>query len=165
MGGLKPGSASDESAIRLVSSVQSVPVMWWSDDGRSWHRVSGNTGYFGSEIDFARDGMVLHSSMRLIPGGTALSLSTDGGKTWQAEATFSPLGESVCGQGECSLGPDGEISSNGTIFVAVKGDGHAWTSYDGKKWTAIAWGGPTILVPFTVLPRGVIVNDQYGAAK
>jgi hypothetical protein len=163
MGGLPAGAASDQGAFRLLSSQQGTAVLWWSDDGRAWHRATGAIGYYGTGIDFGRDGMILHSDMRLIPGGTALSLSTDGGKTWQAESAFSPLGESVCGQGECSTGPDGEIGSNGTLFVAVKSDGRAWTSYDGKAWTSIVWSAP--LGPFTVLPRGVVVNDQYGAAE
>jgi hypothetical protein len=165
MGGLPAGVAQNQSAFRLVSSQQGTAVLWWSDDGRAWHRATGATGYYGSRIDFGRDGMILHSRTREIPGASALSLSTDGGKSWQAESTFSPLGETVCGLGECSPGPDGEIGSNGTLFVAIKSNGHAWTSSNGKSWTPIPWVSSTRSYPLTIWPRGVVVGDQYGAAK
>jgi hypothetical protein len=165
IGGLPAGATQNQGAFRLLSSQQGTPVLWWSDDGRSWRRATGAIGYYGSRIDFGRDGMILHSATRSIPGATALSLSTDGGKTWQAESTFSPLGEAVCGQGECSPGPDGDIASNGAIFVAVKSDGHAWTSSNGKSWTPIPWVSSTRSFPPTVWPRGVVVGDRYGAAK
>jgi hypothetical protein len=166
MGGLPANAARDQGAFRLLSSQQGTPVLLWSDDGRTWHR-SGPTGYYGTGIDFGRDGIILHTTMRLIPGGTGLALSTDGGKTWQGQAEFSPLGYEDCSQvqGECSTGPDGVIGSNGSLFVAVKSDGHAWTSYDGKKWTTVAWSGPSQPLGLVVLPRGVIVNGQYGAAR
>ncbi len=165
MGGLPAGAAQSQGAFRLVSSQQGTPVLWWSDDGRSWHRATGAIGFYGSRIDFGQDGMILHSGTRSIPGATAVSLSTDGGKTWQAESAFSPLGETVCGQGECSPGPDGDIASNGTLFVALKSDGHAWTSSNGKSWTPIPWVSSTRSFPLTVWPRGVVVGDRYGAAK
>ena len=72
----------------------------------------------------------------------------------------------MCGQGECSQGPDGIIASNGVVFVAVKSDGRTWTSYDGRTWVPTAGKSPTPdLGTFLVLPRGVIVAGSYGAAK
>jgi hypothetical protein len=139
--------------------------LWWSDDGQTWTKSSGVT-VFGTEIDFGRDGMLLYTSGREIPGGVSLELSTDGGKTWQADDKFGPLGVAACGQGECSVGPDGAIGSNGTIFMAVKSDGHAWISSDGRTWTTIAWNGPSPdYGPLLVLPRGVLMGSMYGAAK
>ena len=111
--------------------------LWWSDDGRTW--TSTGDWVYAAEIDFGRDGMLLQTSQGLIPGGTGLDISTDGGKTWQADNNYAPLGATVCGQGECSYGPDGVITSNGTVFLAVKTNGKAWVSYDGKTWTAVAW--------------------------
>jgi hypothetical protein len=72
----------------------------------------------------------------------------------------------VCGQGECTEGPDGAFASNGTVIVALKSDGKTWISYDGKTWTSIAEIGPADnLGTFLVLPRGVIVGSSYGTAK
>jgi hypothetical protein len=157
VGAKDPASASGKGVVGVV---------WWSDDGRKWTRSSGTISYPGRTLDFGRDGILLHTRDAAIPGGDGLVLSTDGGKTWQADNSFGPLGVTVCGQGECSVGPDGVIASNGTVFLAVKNDGHAWVSFDGRTWTPIAWNGPapnsgTLLV----LPRGVVVGNAYGAAK
>jgi hypothetical protein len=51
------------------------------------------------------------------------------------------------------------------VFLAVKSDGHAWVSYDGRTWTPISWNGPTADLTFLVLPRGVVIGNTYGAAK
>jgi hypothetical protein len=176
MGGLSNGQAS--AAFRLdalhVAAAAGGPGLigastrdggvWWSDDGRTWARSAGVTDY-GTTLDVGRDGMLLYTSGRAIPGGVSLKLSTDGGKTWQADDTFGPLGVAEC-QGACSVGPDGMIGSNGTIFVAVKSNGKAWVSSDGHTWTTIAWNGPAqIATRFLVLPRGLVVGPAYGAAK
>jgi hypothetical protein len=149
----------------IGASAQGNGGVWWSDDGRTWARSTGVTDY-GTALDVGRDGMLLYTSGRAIPGGVSLKLSTNGGRTWQADDTFGPLGVAECGQGECSVGPDGVIGSNGTIFVAVKGNGKAWVSYDGHTWTTIAWNAPaSIATRFLVLPRGLLVGPAYGAAK
>jgi hypothetical protein len=60
------------------------------------------------------------------------------------------------------------IGSNGTTFVAVKKGGQAaWVSYDGRTWTAIPWtrGSPAYVDSFAVLPRGVLLNEAYGAGQ
>jgi hypothetical protein len=179
MGGLSNGQASS-AAYRLDAlhvtaatggrgligaSTQGNGGVWWSDDGRTWARSTGVTDY-GTALDVGRDGMLLYTSGRAIPGGVSLKLSANGGKTWQADDTFGPLGVAECGQGECSVGPDGVIGSNGTIFVAVKGNGKAWVSYDGHTWTTIAWNAPaSIATRFLVLPRGLLAGPAYGAAK
>jgi hypothetical protein len=102
-------------------------------------------------------------SSRAIPGGTGLQFSSDSGKTWGKSQ--DPLGDSVCGQGECSTGPDGVIGSNGTYLLAVKSNGKAWVSSDGKTWTSMAWDGSLATGSILVLPRGVVVDGKYGAAK
>jgi hypothetical protein len=64
--------------------------------------------------------------------------------------------------------PDGLISANGNVFLAVKTDGKkAWLSYDGHTWTPIAWTGgfPALSYSLVVMPRGVILGDSYGAAR
>jgi hypothetical protein len=72
----------------------------------------------------------------------------------------------VCGQGECSDGPDGTFASNGTVIVALKSNGATWISYDGKTWTSIADKGPANYFGLVlVLPLGVVVGSSYGAAK
>jgi hypothetical protein len=148
------------------ASIQGSGGLWWSDDGRTWTKSTPRVINYPTDLVFGRDGILLNTSMRLIPGGTGLDVSTDGGKTWQPDNNFEPLGAIVCGQGECSEGPDGVIASNGTVFVAVKSDGETWTSHDGKTWTPTAGKS---LAPdqgtFLVLPRGVIVAGSYGAAK
>jgi hypothetical protein len=179
MGGLSNGQANSVTyhldALHVTpatgrrgligASTQGNGGVWWSDDGRTWARSTGVTDY-GTALDVGRDGMLLYTSGRAIPGGVSLKLSTNGGKTWQADDTFGPLGVAECGQGECSVGPDGVIGSNGTIFVAVKGNGKAWVSYDGDTWTTIAWNAPaSIAMRFLVLPRGLLVGPAYGAAK
>jgi len=139
--------------------------LWWSDDGLTW-TATGDWVY-AAEIEFGRDGMLLQTSGRMIPGGTGLDISTDGGKSWQADNNYAPLGATVCGQGECSYGPDGVITSNGTVFLAVKTNGKAWVSYDGKTWTPVAWDSPFPFPGYSilVLPRGVVVGTTYGAAN
>jgi hypothetical protein len=134
--------------------------LWWSDDGRTWTRSSNEA--YTSGLDFGQGGIVMHTTEGLVPGGTGLELSTDGGKSWRK--SNDPLGAVVCGPRECSTGPDGVISSNGSFFVAVKSNGQAWISYDGQAWTSIAWGGPLSSVSLLVLPRGVVSDGQYGAA-
>jgi hypothetical protein len=134
--------------------------LWWSDDGRTWTRSSNEA--YTSGLDFGQGGIVMHTTEGLVPGGTGLELSTDGGKSWRK--SNDPLGVVVCGPRECSTGPDGVISSNGSFFVAVKSNGQAWISYDGQAWTSIAWGGPLSSVSLLVLPRGVVSDGQYGAA-
>lgn len=138
--------------------------LWWSDDGQKWTTVE--LPLYPASLDFGRDGIVLHTSAMSAPGAAGIELSTDGGKTWQADSKFGPLGATTCGIGECSAGPDGVIESNGTIFLAVKSDGHAWTSYDGRTWMSISWTGPASgTEPNLVMPRGVVVGKSYGAAQ
>jgi hypothetical protein len=144
--------------------------LWWSDDGRTWTR-SKFGGYYGTQIEFGRDGMLMSTSDRMVPGGGAdLESSIDGGKTWTSESTFSPLGAAPNwneGEGAGTTGPDGVTGSNGSIFLAVKSNGQAWTSSDGRNWAPIPWAGP---LPASgpqslwVLPRGVVVGTMYGAA-
>jgi hypothetical protein len=140
-------------------------VVWWSDDGRAWTSVE--MPLYPKSVDFASSGMIVQTSSMSTGGGAfGLEVSTDGGKTWQVDDKFGPLGATVCGAGECAVGPDGEISSNGATFLAVKPDGHAWTSPDGKTWSSIAWNGPAAGTrSFLVLPRGIVVGNSYGAAK
>jgi hypothetical protein len=154
-------------AVRAGNASGAIGVVWWSDDGRTWTRSSGTIAWPAISLDFGRDGMLLHTnSLTADGGGVGLVLSTDGGKTWQPDDAFGPLGATVCGQSECSVQPDGAIASNGTVFVAVKSDGHAWVSYDGYTWTPIAWGGPAAASrPLLLMPRGVLVGSAYGAAK
>ncbi len=64
------------------------------------------------------------------------------------------------------------IGANGTYFVAVTNGGKlAWLSYDGRRWTPIAWtgGDPTGTWyggdGFLVMPRGVLLANSYGAAS
>jgi hypothetical protein len=149
---------------RLVASgAPGKGGLWWSDDGRKWK--STGSWVYADALVFGRDGILLYENPRLIPGYIGLDVSTDGGQTW-AKSDYGPLGANVCGQGECSEGPDGVIASNGTVFLAIKTNGKTWTSYDGKTWTPIAWNGPTPdLGTFLVLPRGVVLAGSYGAAR
>ncbi len=151
------------SSRELVGSGASgVGGLWWSDDGRTW--TSTGDWVYATALVFGRDGILAQTSGREIPGGTGLDLSTDGGKTWKGDNNFEPLGVTVCGQGECSAGPDGVIASNGKVFLAVKSNGKAWVSYDGKTWTVVAWNASSPGYPILVLPRGVVVGNTYGAA-
>ena len=136
--------------------------LWWSDDGRTW--TSTGDWAYASKIVFGRDGLVAYSGPRQIPGYVSLCLSTDGGKTWQADTNLEPLGATVCGQGECTQGPDGVIDSNGTVFVAVKTDGKAWVSYDARTWKAVTWSDAFPVYSILVLPRGVVAGSTFGAA-
>jgi hypothetical protein len=144
-------------------------ALWWSDDGRTWTRATGVANY-ASRLEFGRDGILMdtwdHSA------GSGWETSTDGGRSWHYDASYGPLG--LCQRAWCDTDPDGEIGSNGTIMVALKSDGHAWVSYDGRTWVSIAWNGPAWTPPgpegdnnwpLIVLPRGVIMGSQYGAAQ
>ncbi len=148
------------------SGAQGTGGVWWSDDGRTWTRSTPRVINFPVGLLFGKSGMLLYTSERAIPGGYGLDLSTDGGKTWQTDASFEPVGAIVCGQGECSTGPDGAFASNGTVLVAIKGNGKTWISYDARNWIPIAGNGPADNSgSFLVLPRSVIVGSAYGAAK
>ena len=145
------------------SGAQGKGGLWWSDNGRTW--TSTGEWVYATSLVFGRGGILAYESPRLIPGYIGLDVSTDNGKTW-ASAHDGPLGAVVCGQGECTEGPDGAFASNGTVIVALKSDGKTWISYDGKTWTSIAEIGPADnLGTFLVLPRGVIVGSSYGTAK
>ena len=158
--GAAPDPADSRGAIGIVL---------WSDDGRTWARSTGAISWPAIGLEFGRDGILLHTnSLTTGGGGVGLDRSTDGGKTWQPDDTFGPLGIIPCGQGECGVSPDGVIASNGTVFLAVKNDGHAWVSYDGRTWTPIAWNAPASISSaetVLVLPCGVVVGNAYGAAK
>jgi len=172
MGGTAPGlaRAGDQPHI-VLTATGTFSYVWWSDDGRSWHRSVGTIGGYGTSVDFGRDGILLNTDYASTPGGVGMAVSTDGGKTWQPESNFGPLGQASC-SGECSVSADGVFGANGTVFVAVKNGGkQAWLSYDGHTWTPIAWSGgdPSTASGngfggFTVLPRGVMLTGVYGAA-
>jgi hypothetical protein len=160
---LDVNSATERSGL-VGASQTGKGGLWWSDDGRTW--TSTGTWVYADRMVFGRDGLLVYTNPRLIPGWVGLNVSTDGGKTWANANDYGPLGAAVCGQGECSQGPDGIIASNGVVFVAVKSDGRTWTSYDGRTWVPTAGKSPTPdLGTFLVLPRGVIVAGSYGAAK
>lgn len=179
MGGY-PGSLTNSTAFRLDaldvtggpggrgligSSVQGNGGVWWSDDGRRWTRSTPRVVNFPDALYFGRGGILLSTTLREIPGGFGLDVSTDGGKTWKS-AHDGPVGAVVCGQGECADGPDGTFASNGSVIVALKSNGKTWISYDGKTWTSTADVGPAqYFGPLLVLPRGVVVGSAYGAAK
>ncbi len=166
MGGLAPGSGLGPNGIVLASSTGTGHV-FWSDDGRNWQRSVVSAGGYGTGIDSAAGGLILHTNYRATPGGVGMAYSSDGGETWIDDPKFGPLGEQVC-QGECGIGPDGVIGSNGELFLAVRPDGHAWTSIDGKTWSSITWNGPmdeVSLQNLRFLPRGVLIDGKYGAAN
>jgi hypothetical protein len=172
------GSAAQTAAYRLdafhaggtnggraavASGAQGAGGLWWSDDGRTW--TSTGDWVYATSLIFGREGMLVSTSSREIPGGTGLDLSTDNGKTWSG-AHDGPVGAIVCGQGECSEGPDGSFASNGSLIVALKNDGKAWISYDARTWTALAGAGlKNNFGTFLALPRGVIAGSWYGSAK
>jgi hypothetical protein len=183
MGGYKAGTASGARPVLasltqpgrygsgiLGATMSGAGGLWWSGDGRTWTR-SKFGGYYGTQIQFGRDGMLMWTSDRMIPGGGPdLQSSIDGGKTWTIEPTFSPLGAApTANEGEAAgiTSPDGMISSNGSIFLALKSDGQAWTSSDGRNWTSIPWAGPLPAsgpLSLSVLPHGVLLGEMYGAA-
>ncbi|HEX7490457.1 MAG TPA: hypothetical protein VF337_02000 [Candidatus Limnocylindrales bacterium] len=140
--------------------------IWWSDDGKTWHPAAGNFSGMPVAVDVAAHGLLLEGTLDSAPGGNTLAYSTDGGQTWTDDPSFAPLGPVNC-TGECSAGPDGYYSSNGTVIVAVKSDGSkAWISSDARTWTQITWGGraPDAL-GILALPGGVLAGDQYGAGE
>ena len=143
-----------------------MAIVWWADDGVTWTRSTGPSSLPFWQMYLGRDGILVETHSGSVPGSFGVDLSTDGGKTWKIDNKFEPLGPTICGQGECSPGPDGAYASNGSQILAVKSDGHAWVSYEGKTWTSIAWN-PTSANSgtFLVLPGGVIVGDEYGAAQ
>ena len=183
MGGYTSGAARGGSALAdsrqpdpaasgvVASSMAGMGGLWWSDDGKSWTEARFG-GLYASQILFGSGGMLLWTSDRMIPGGGPdLESSTDGGKTWTRENTYGPIGAApTADTGEAAgiIDPDGVFGSNGSILVAVKSDGRAWTSLDGRHWTSIAWSGPSAgnwPTPLWVLPRGVLLGNVYGAAE
>jgi hypothetical protein len=168
MMGMPAATAGVPGFVLLGSKGGAQNQMWLSDDGRNW-RVSGG-GFAGDAayIDFGRDGLLVHTSLNGTSGGVGQAYSTDGGMTWHDDTGFGPLGAVPCTFGACDVAPNGVIGSNGTTFVAVKKGGQAaWVSYDGRTWTAIPWtrGSPAYVDSFAVLPRGVLLNEAYGAGQ
>ena len=157
----KPNGPGDRVPVR--ASATGKGGLWWSDDGRTW--ISTGDWVYAASLVIGRSGMLVYESPRLIPGGVGLGMSTDRGKTW-SNAQDGPVGAIVCGQGECSPGPDGTFASNGTVIVALKSNGKTWISYDAKTWTQITGVGPAHnFGSMLVLPRGVFVGGAYAAAK
>lgn len=148
----------------VASGAASTPGLWWSDDGRTWTAATGLTSY-GATLLVGRSGMLLGTTDREVPGAIGLETSSDGGKSWRDDTGFAPVGAVVCGQGECTPGPDGSFAANGAVLLAMKNNGQAWVSYDAKTWTAVTWTGSSAGGSFMVLPRGVLVGVNYGAAK
>jgi hypothetical protein len=141
-----------------------LPVMWWSDDGRTWTRTTGvPVGEPADPMVFGRDGMMMHAADTSGGGlGYATDVSNDGGKTWRTDQGAQPIGVTCS---SCGSGLDGVFTSNGTVLLAIKSDGRAWVSDDAKTWTPIEWSGPHLpQAVFLVLPGGVIIGDYYGAA-
>jgi hypothetical protein len=165
MGMPGPLAGSPKAGFILAATASPHDVTLWSDDGRTWTQSGGSYTGLASSIEFGRDGMLMKTDLGAVPGGSALARSNDGGKTWQVDPGFGPLGAAAC-SGECSLGPDGQIASNGMYFLAVKnGGGKAWLSYDGRTWTPVPWNlGDPQNGTIVVFPRGVAAG-QYGAAK
>ena len=165
MGGVTPLASS--SGFALMASQSPVGEMWLSDDGKTWTQSNGGFSLIPKHIDFGRDGMVLTTSSDATPGSDGQAYSTDGGKTWQDDPKYGPLGQAVC-LGACTIGADGLIAANGSTILAVKNGGKkAWLSYDGHTWTPTPWtgGNPANALNLVLLPRGVIFNGKYGAAQ
>ncbi|MGZ6274105.1 MAG: sialidase family protein, partial [Candidatus Limnocylindrales bacterium] len=157
------GTSVRQNPNVFMSTAVTRGTIWWSDDGKTWHLAGGNFRGLPWAIDVAAQGLLLEGTLDSAPGGDTFAYSTDGGQTWTDDPRFAPLGPVAC-TGECASGPDGFYSSNGTVIVAVKGDGSkAWISSDARTWTQIAWGGPTGGI--MALPGGVVAGDQYGAGK
>jgi hypothetical protein len=61
--------------------------------------------------------------------------------------------------------PRCRLRSNGTSVVAIKCNGKTWLSFDAQHWTPIAGTSPAPRTgSFLVLPRGIVVGGEYGAA-
>jgi len=73
----------------------SISVVWGShDDGKTWYDTGGRTGGRHTTIVLAHDGSILGFGGKNsnIDGRMPLSISHDGGKTWQKQKTpFDPL--------------------------------------------------------------------------
>ena len=98
-----------------------------------------------------------------------MEVSRDGGKTWLKDPDFGPLGSLGTCPDPATCQSDGYIGSNGSIFLAVNGEGKAWTSSDGIAWKQIQWNlpewGNTTRLTFIVLPRGVLVGSSVMAGS
>ncbi len=151
----------------FMSTAAPRGTIWWSDDGKTWHLAGGNFTGLPNTVHLAAHGLLLEGTLGSVPGGNTLAYSIDGGQTWTDDQSFAPLGPVAC-TGECSTGPDGYYSSNGTVIVAVKSDGSkAWISSDARTWTQTTWGGPrpSDTGGIMALPGGVLAGDQYGSGK
>ncbi len=167
-----PLAGSADSPRFVLDSTVTSDVTLWSDDGVTWTQSRGIYSGFAGTILFGRDGLLLETNYKSTPGGVGLARSSDGGKTWIPDDSFNPLGVADTSQMAGSVGPAGVIASNGSIFLAVSDGGKASISYDGESWSPISWEGSAAqnfgLGPttgFVVLPRGVVVSGDYGAAR
>jgi hypothetical protein len=142
-------------------------MIWWSDDGLSWARSAGTISQAPMSVDVAANGLLVHTSTLTVGGGGVGLLTTrDGGKSWVADPKFGPLGAAPCKGVQCATAPSGAIGSNGALMLAMGSSGQAWTSSDGLTWTSVSWGGPLPSAgPTIVLPRGVLIGSEYGAAR
>jgi len=143
----------------------------WSDDGRTWTRSSW-TGFVAGgipTIEFTNGGMLSWTTMGIGDPADEMEVSRDGGKTWLKDPDFGPLGSLGTCPDPATCQSDGYIGSNGSIFLAVNGEGKAWTSSDGIAWKQIQWNlpewGNTTRLTFIVLPRGVLVGSSVMAGS
>ncbi|HEX7496663.1 MAG TPA: hypothetical protein VF349_08530 [Candidatus Limnocylindrales bacterium] len=161
--GANSGAPVHQVANQCLSTAAARGTIWWSDDGTTWHLAGGSFRGLPWTFDIGAHGLLLEGILDSVPGGYTRAYSTDGGQTWTDDQSFAPLGPVEC-TGECSSGPDGYYSSNGTVIVAVKSDGSkAWISSDARTWTQITWGGPMPdALGIMALPAGVMAGDQSG---
>jgi hypothetical protein len=146
-------------AERADASVMEVPVMWTSDDGRSWTSVDAPPT---DSIDAITGGPKGFVALRLTDVGATVWHSTDG-RSWDRTESDAFASRWPVGTGGERLNDDGMpvvidlVSAAGSRagYMAVGGDGICafdgpctsdeagiWTSPDGRTWARQPSGEP-----------------------
>jgi formylglycine-generating enzyme required for sulfatase activity len=151
-----------DSTGRDATGNGSISVVWGShDDGKTWYDTGGRTGGRHTTIVMSKSGEILGFGGKnsSIDGKMPLSISKDGGKTWQKQATpFDPL---ASGERPSVM----RLKSGRLFFVADFNPNHqkhihkdgayvALSDDDGKTWTMKRLPADILTVGYTTATQG-----------
>jgi hypothetical protein len=135
------------------AGANSTPILWRSDDGRSWQRIDGKNLKLTADVGpanrlhyIAASGELLIVSGEVIKSNSSVAASwrsTDGGRSWtalespSAEGAFGPLHLGASGPGFVALreGKEGDLRT-GVVFRSTTGDD--WKPHGRIKTSASA---------------------------
>ncbi|MGA3058164.1 MAG: hypothetical protein ABSE70_09070 [Candidatus Limnocylindrales bacterium] len=144
-----PYFTSFGDSLLMLGTKGSTTTVWSSDDGSTWSQVSGSGAFDISGRRFVAQGLSDDGSGGLVAVGNSLgSSSTDviasawrsrDGRTWIPTEVDSSTGQEMIG---------GAVTRPGAVVTA--GNGVAWFSPDGQRWTPHVLPGAQNFIPRAV---------------